>query len=218
MIKSSLFVVIFYGAHCQRESEPQPCKLLARPPLEGESHLTRTSLPSVYNLKEFTCAWDVPSGTYWWYSPLKKGSTNPIYHGASGSARAEIGLGWWLTGPELFDVSDAGWSSHAFVATRVPAFNHTSCCCQIMSADSERLWLTEYCRALVPGLDRSPRDTCEPYSSPCPTSNETASAMKWPMEPYSESYSSCLDPLGTRLPNTPAPMFLQDYRPNTYTI
>lgn len=179
------------------------CNLLAGPPLKGESHLTQTSLPSVYDLKRFVCAWDEPAGQYWWYSPLKKGSVNPIYGGRSGNAPAEIGQGWWLTPPTYFDVTERLWNSHSFVATRVPAFNHTSCCCQVMSGDVEtkRFWLTEYCRAVVPGLTKSPYETCKPYmTTPCPTDNATALQQQWPLPPYSESYSACLDPLGTSLP------------------
>merc|ERR1711879_498253 len=106
-----------------------------------------TSLPSVYNLEDFVAAWDVPAGVYWWYSPLKQGSVNPIYGGMSGNAKAEVGQGWWLTPVTYYNVTSKGWSSHAFVATSVKAFNHTSCCCQIMSADSstKKFWLTEYC-------------------------------------------------------------------------
>lgn len=180
------------------------CDLPARPPLQGESHLTRTSLPSVYDLNKFVCAWDVSAGVYWWYAPLKTGSVNPIYGGLSGNATAEVGQGWWLTPPKYFDVTDRKWSSHSFVATRVPAFNHTSCCCQIMSADMDqkRLWLTEYCTAIVEGLEKSARDTCAPYAATggCPTDNASALLREWPIKPYSESYSICLDPLGTSLP------------------
>lgn len=162
----------------------------------------RTSLPSVYDLKNFVCAWDVPAGKYWWSSPLKKGSVNPIYGGASGNATAEVGTGWWLTPPKYFDVTETLWSSSSWVATRVPAFNHTSCCCQFMSGDiaTQRFWLTEYCRAIVPGLEKSPSDTCKPYATPCPVDNSTAIKQHWPLPPYSESYSGCLDPLGTSLP------------------
>eukprot|EP00927_Polykrikos_kofoidii_P057582 TRINITY_DN51729_c0_g1_i1.p1 TRINITY_DN51729_c0_g1~~TRINITY_DN51729_c0_g1_i1.p1 ORF type:complete len:290 (+),score=16.26 TRINITY_DN51729_c0_g1_i1:92-871(+) len=180
----------------------KPCGLLARPPLKGESHLTQTSLPSIYNLKEFVCAWDVPAGVYWWYSPLKKGGVNPIYGGRTGNATSEVGQGWWLTPPTYFDVSANKWSSHAFVATRVESFNHTSCCCQVMNADLDlkMFRLTEYCRAVVVGMQMSPRDTCAPYADPpCPVDNATALHQDWPMAPYSESYSACLDPLGTTL-------------------
>lgn len=178
------------------------CSLVAKPPLKGESHLLRTSLPSVYNLSGFVCAWDVPAKKYWWYSPLKEGSVNPIYGGLSGTSKAEVGTGWWLTPPKYFDVTASKWSSSSWVATRVPAFNHTSCCCQFMSGDldTKRFWLTEYCRAIVVGLDKSPRDTCEPYAAPCPVDNATAIKLRWPIPPYSESYSACLDPLGTSLP------------------
>lgn len=190
------------GGQAPSHATNNSCSLIAKPPLKGESHLLKTSLPSVYNLAEFVCAWDVPAGKYWWYSPLKKGSVNPIYGGASGNATAEVGTGWWLTPPKYFDMTQTKWSSSAWVATRVPAFNHTSCCCQFMSGDLEtqRFWLTEYCRAIVPGLDKSPRDTCKPYATPCPADNATAIKQTWPIPPYSERYSACLDPLGTSLP------------------
>merc|ERR1712048_785216 len=44
------------------------------------------------------------------------------------------------------------------------------------------------------------RDTCAPYSSPCPEDNSTAFQQHWPMPPYSESYSACIDPIGATLP------------------
>lgn len=196
-------VLLSIGILSSSQAQGKSCKSFASPPLKGETHLTRTSLPSVYDLKNFLCMWDVPAGVYWWYSPLKKGSFNPIYGGPSGNLTAEVGQGWWLTRPKYVNVSASRWNSHAFVATRVEAFNHTSCCCQIMSADSDSnlLWLTEYCRAIVKGLDKSPRDTCAPYAStPCPTDNASAWQQHWPLPPYSESYSACVDPLGTTIP------------------
>lgn len=179
------------------------CTQIAAPPLIGEAHLMMTSLPSVYDLKKFVCAWDVAARKYWWYSPLKKGSVNPIYGGQSGNAKAEVGQGWWLTPPKYFDLTSTKWSSSSWVATVVPAFNHTSCCCQFMSGDTalKKFWLTEYCRAVVVGLDKTPEETCKPYTTiPCPADNATASQEPWAMPPYSESYSACLDPLGTTLP------------------
>merc|ERR1712216_774702 len=66
--------------------------------------------------------------------------------------------------------------------------------------------LTEFCRAIVQGLNRSAAETCAPYSAEaCPKDLAAARAATWPMPSYPEHYSSCAMPLGTALPRTPPP-------------
>lgn len=177
------------------------CSAVAGPPLTGESTLKHTSLPGVYDEKDFRCSWDVPGGVYWWSAPFRSvNAPNPIYGTNSKNATAEVGQGWWLT-PVEYNITGRDWSSRSFVATRVAMLNHTICCCQFMQSVSikEEYRLTEWCRAMVPGLEKSPSDSCAPFSAACPTDNVTASLQDWPLPPYSETYSDCMQPLGHTL-------------------
>jgi len=155
------------------------CATIAEPPLKGQSYSVWDSIPETYNTNGIVANWDVSRGNYSWTAPLITGG-------------AEHGRAWWIHGPEYqVDTASGTWTSRAFVGTQALERNHTSCCCQYMIAKGDLFWLTEYCRAVVPGMP-SVRDACAPHSAPCPKDNETAAGLTWPKPLYIEVYHRCL--------------------------
>merc|ERR1712232_696781 len=142
-----------------------------------------------YGSDSIQAYWDGLRGNYSWTAPFTGDS--------AGSTSAEDGWGMWIDGPEfVVDENNAArWKSRAFIGTRVPALNHSMCCCQYMVGDSATFHLTEYCRAKVPGLSKTLLAACAPYNSPCPRDNETAFGMTWTFPMYIESYRACMAPL-----------------------
>jgi len=162
----------------------------AYPPLNG---ITQSQWASPYqNAKEnlefagnaIIVDWSA-NGSYVWWAPEVVGRTQD--HGV------EQGIGLLLEGP-IYSIStdEYKWTSRAFTASHVPSANHTSCCCQFMQGSGDIFWLTEYCRALVPGRTEALEQVCAPYMSPaCPSDNATASKMAWPIPMYNEVYGKC---------------------------
>jgi len=177
------------------------CSRIAGPPLSGESALKHTSLPGVYDPKNARVTWDLQGGVYWWSIPFRSSHRASPFHGGSNKRpTAEVGKGWWLTTVE-YKFTGRDWSSRSFIADRATMFNHTSCCCQYMQSDlsNEEYGITTWCRAVVPGLEKSPADSCAPFSAACPPDNGTASLQDWPMPPYTEKWSACMQPIGHTL-------------------
>eukprot|EP00928_Gymnodinium_smaydae_P001049 TRINITY_DN10390_c0_g1_i4.p1 TRINITY_DN10390_c0_g1~~TRINITY_DN10390_c0_g1_i4.p1 ORF type:complete len:231 (-),score=20.51 TRINITY_DN10390_c0_g1_i4:196-888(-) len=163
----------------------------AHPPLNGR---TRSLWASNYrNSKEhlqfdgrgIVVDWRMSEGKYTFEAPETLG--RPQDHGV------EHGFCQYLVGP-VYSISDKPyeWTSRAFVASRVVSANHTSCCCQYMHGSGSTFRLSEFCRALVPGVTASLEATCAPYAEPpCPKDNETASQMAWTVPMYVEVYDKC---------------------------
>ena len=136
----------------------------------------------------------------------------------------EVEVGWavWLRPPEISPsvIEEAGgWTSRAFVGTRVSTATHTFCGCQFMRGGKRTFRLTEHGRAQVDfgegrGVSAPPwylnltrgeinaqiAATCLPYAgrTVCPGDNETAwaewAAAKdngtyWVVPPWVEVYS-----------------------------
>jgi len=174
------------------------CSTIAGPPLSGESALKGTSLPGVYDGRNARVTWDLQGGVYWWSIPFRSSHiASPFHGGINKSATAEVGQGWFLTTVE-YKATGRDWSSRSFIAARVAMTNYTTCCCEYMQSDlsNEEYGLTDWCRAVVPGLEKSPAESCAPFSAACPPDNATASLQDWPLPPYSEKYSACMQPIG----------------------
>jgi hypothetical protein len=60
------------------------------------------------------------------------------------------------------------------------------------SKDWAHFTISEHCRAVVPGNDKSLEATCDPYlKMGCPKENATANEMPFPIPRYSEMYIAC---------------------------